>query len=205
MNRRKFLLTASGLSLTGLLIGKNLLSGNDFQSDVQFNENVEPQTYFFKDDGRIPNSKYPLLVYTYVFSLTGTKGAEWLEKTFKANNWYNSWRWGVYSFHHYHSNAHEVLGIFQGSAQLQMGGEKGKILSVKAGDILVIPAGVGHKNVKSSSDFTAVGAYPDGMDWDLNKGEKGERPRADENIAKVPLPSTDPLLGKKGGVVKYWK
>jgi uncharacterized protein YjlB len=65
------------------------------------------------------------LLYRNAFSDRGNKGADWLEKKFAANNWTNSWRWGVYPFHHYHSNTHEVLGVFRGSALLHLGGEKG--------------------------------------------------------------------------------
>ena len=42
------------------------------------------------------------------------------------------------------------------------------------------------------------------MQPDLMKGEAGERPKADQNIASVPIPETDPLLGKDGGLVGIW-
>lgn len=168
-------------------------------------QNITPETYFFKDDGVIPNNKLPLLVYHNAFSETGNRAAEWLEKTFKANNWYNGWRWGVYPFHHYHSNTAEVLGVFSGTAKLLLGGEKGKVFDIKPGDIIIIPPGVGHKCLSHSDDFTVVGAYPDGNSPDQLRGEKSDRPRADENIAKVPVPKSDPLLGTKGGLVEVWK
>lgn len=76
---------------------------------------------------------------------------------------------------------------------------------MKAGDILVIPAGVGHKCNSHSDDFTVVGAYPDGLSPDLCRGEPGERPKSDENIAAVPFPDTDPLLGKDNGLRLLWK
>ena len=168
-------------------------------------QNIQPETFFFKDDGIIPNNKLPLLLYRGVFTETGNTAAGWLEKTFKANNWHNGWRWGVYPFHHYHSNTAEVLGVFSGTAKLLLGGEKGKVLDVKPGDIIIIPPGVGHKCLSKSNDFTVVGAYPDSKSPDLLRGEKGDRPRADENIAKVPVPKTDPLQGTEGGIVDYWK
>ncbi len=166
---------------------------------------TDPLSFHFEGDGSIPNSKYPLLVYKKAFSERGSKGAEWLERTFKENGWYNSWRWGVYPFHHYHSNTHEVLGVFEGSAALLMGGENGRKLTVEAGDVIVIPAGVGHKCLSRSDDFTVVGAYPDGKSPDLKKGEKGEYEQAVKSIAGIPMPATDPLLGKNAGLVKSWK
>jgi len=161
--------------------------------------------FYFQDDGKIPNSKYPLLLYRNVIEKSGDKSADWLENTFNNNNWTNSWRWGVYDFHHYHSNTHEVLGVYLGKAKLLLGGEQGKIFDVKTGDVIVIPAGVGHKCLSHSVDFGVVGAYPDGASADMNKGEPHERPQADENIRQVPLPKTDPLHGPHGGLLDIWK
>ena len=165
---------------------------------------VEPENYLFKDDGQIPNSKFPLLLYKNVFGQRGDEGAEWLEKQFANNNWTNSWRNGVYSFHHYHSTSHEVLGVYSGSAVLHLGGEQGQKVKVTAGDIIVIPAGVGHKNL-GSDGLGIVGAYPDGRSWDVNRGLPGERPQTDKNIAALPVPVRDPLQGAEGGLIKIWR
>ncbi|WP_326983556.1 cupin domain-containing protein [Chryseobacterium sp. MYb264] len=164
-----------------------------------------PETYFFENDGVIPNSKYPLLVYRNAFSERGNSGAEWLESKFKANNWYNSWRYGIYPFHHYHSNTHEVLGIFQGSAEIMTGGPKGKKMKISAGDIIIIPAGVGHQCLSHSDDFTVVGAYPDGMEPDLVREDKSKYTTSVHTIEKVKIPSSDPLLGTKKGLIQIWK
>ena len=75
---------------------------------------------------------------------------------------------------------------------------------VAAGDIIVIPAGVGHKNLKSEN-FKIVGAYPDGREYDMNYGKEGERPAVDKNILKVPVPDTDPFFGRTKGVPEIWK
>lgn len=194
MNRKSF------LSVAGLLAG-GMIMNNTYASI----KTLKPEEFLFEDDGKIPNSRLPVLVYREAFSEKGNKGAEWLEDVFAMNSWTNSWRWGVYSYHHYHSNAHEVLGIFSGNAVLQLGGEKGSKVKVKAGDIIVIPAGTGHKNISCSSDFTVVGAYPNGMSPDLMKGDAGERPQADKNIKAVPIPAADPLLGTDDGLRKIWK
>lgn len=163
---------------------------------------METQKFNFPDDGRIPNSPLPLLVHRHAF--TGDGLADAMDAKFAENNWTNSWRNGVYPYHHYHSITHEVVGVYSGHAQLHMGGEQGEIITVTAGDVLIIPAGVGHKKLSASDDFGVIGAYPDGMDFDLMTGEEGERPRADERIARVPLPETDPVLGTEGGVPALW-
>jgi uncharacterized protein YjlB len=157
-----------------------------------------------KDDGIIPNSKLPLLLYQGVIALSENDPAHIFEDMFEENGWGDSWRNGIYSYHHYHSTAHEVLGIYRGSAKVQLGGEHGTIHEIQAGDVIVIPAGVAHKNLGSSSDFGVVGAYPDGQDWDMNYGKPGERPGADYNIARVSLPKMDPVSGENGPLLEKW-
>jgi uncharacterized protein YjlB len=164
---------------------------------------MDIQTYYFEDDGIIPNNRLPLLVYKFPFPV-GDSLADVMEETFASHNWTNSWRNGVYPYHHYHSITHEVVGVYAGSAELHLGGEEGEKITVTAGDVIVIPAGVGHKKISQSDDFAVIGAYPDGKDYDLMTGKEGERPNADERIAAVPLPETDPVLGKEGGVAEYW-
>jgi uncharacterized protein YjlB len=69
---------------------------------------------------------------------------------------------------------------------------------------VVIPAGVGHKNEGASGDLLVVGAYPSGQAPDLLRGGTGDRPRALRNIAAVPLPAGDPVLGASGPLVRRW-
>ena len=163
-----------------------------------------PEKIFFKDDGVIPNSKFPLLLYRNAFSQRNDQGAKWLEEKFLSNNWYNSWRNGIFTFQHYHSITHEVLGIYSGECLVLLGGDKGERILVKAGDIIVIPAGVGHKNL-GDKNLGVVGAYPNGMRVDIMRGEQGERPGTDNNIAAVPFPETDPFTGRNEGLNKIWK
>jgi uncharacterized protein YjlB len=157
-----------------------------------------------KDDGIFPNSKLKLLVYRKAVELPEKDPASVFEHLFAANKWHGSWRNGVYPYHHYHSTAHEVLGVYRGWANVQLGGEKGVALELQAGDVVIIPAGVGHKKLRCSADFGVVGAYPEGQDWDMNYGKPGERPKADENIALVPLPKQDPIYGASGALLENW-
>ncbi len=162
------------------------------------------QTFLFKDDGSIPNNPdLPLLYYERVLP-SEQRSAGACRELFARYNWRNSWVNGVYNFHHYHSITHEVLGITGGKATLILGGEQGKEVSVQAGDVIVIPAGVGHFNKNSSRDFEVVGAYPDGMSWDMCYGKPEERPEKMENIKEVPLPETDPVFGQEGPLLEEW-
>lgn len=157
------------------------------------------------DDGTFPNNgKLPLLIYKGAIDIPNQNPAGAVERIFHDNGWGGSWRNGIYSYHHYHSTAHEVLGIYGGVVDVQLGGPTGFTIEGKAGDVIIIPAGVAHKNLGSSNDFRCVGAYPPGQSWDMNYGKPGERPKTDENIVNVPLPGTDPVYGIDGQLVKSW-
>lgn len=155
------------------------------------------------DDGTFPNSNLPLLVYKGFFTKEKVSASAF-EKVFTENKWHGFWRNGVYNFHHYHSTAHEVLGVYAGKAKVQFGGKKGKVLDVSSGDVVVIPAGVSHKLIEADKAFAVVGGYPPGQMWDMNYGRAGERPKADRIIAKVAIPKFDPLYGEKKGLCKIW-
>jgi len=75
---------------------------------------------------------------------------------------------------------------------------------VRAGDVVVIPAGVGHKKESASADLLVIGAYPDGRGPDLCTGKSDERPRVLANIAKVSMPDAVPVCGQTGPLVKTW-
>lgn len=150
------------------------------------------EQYQFTDDGTIPNSVFPMVVYKKMFSVTENLTDE-MERVFADNNWKNAWRNGVYDYHHFHSIAHEVLGVYSGSAQLRLGGESGKTLTVEAGDVLVLPAGTGHKKISASDDFGVVGAYPGGSDYDIRTGEESERELYCKTLQKYPFLTTTPF------------
>lgn len=162
-------------------------------------------SYLLKDDGIFPNSKLPVLFYKDVLDLPVLFPAAYIENLFKSNHWSNSWKNGIYTYHHYHSITHEVLGVYKGQATVLLGGEKGVEITLNKNDVLIIPAGVAHKNLGEENNIGCVGAYPEGKSYDMNYGKPGERPLTDTNIADVPLPERDPVLGLKGGIEKYWK
>lgn len=159
-------------------------------------------THSIQPAGSFPNNpRLPLLVYPQAVQ----GGASAFEALFTQQGWGNNWRNGIFDIHHYHATAHEFIGVYEGAAKIQFGGPKGPVVSVKAGDAVVIPAGVAHKRVAAEGGFRVVGAYPAGQSPDMMYGRKGERPEADKTIARVALPKSDPLHGAEGPLLKHWK
>ena len=79
-----------------------------------------PETYFLPDDGRFPNSHLPLLLYRGALPADAAK----MERTFASHGWSNSWRDGIFAYHHFHTIAHEVLGIAAGEVRVAFGGRR---------------------------------------------------------------------------------
>ena len=175
------------------------------------NENLllpstEIRSCLLKDDGKIPNHpRWPLVLYLGAMKPEEEDAAGIVEQLLTDNGWVDTWRNGIYSYHHFHSTAHEVLVVYSGSAKVQLGGEQGITETVKAGDVIILPAGVGHKNLGSSSNFRVIGAYPKEQEPDLCTGKPGERPGVLENIQKVALPEADPIYGPNGHLLTLWQ
>lgn len=162
------------------------------------------RTLMLKANGGIPNNPtLPVLIYPAALEVTGSDPASLFEQMFTANGWPPQWRYGVFSYHHYHTQGHEVLGVYAGNARLMLGGPDGHVVEVKAGDVLLLPVGTGHCNLGSSDDFRVVGAYPPGQEGDINRDPATLAQI--EQIARLPRPDTDPVLGAQGGVVEHWR
>jgi uncharacterized protein YjlB len=162
-------------------------------------------TWRFDDDGAIPNNRLPFVLYRSPIRLAGAADpAAVIEDLFEANGWGDSWRNGIYDYVHYHSRIHEALGVARGRAQVRFGGNSGRVLNIKAGDVAIVPAGTGHQCLKASKDFLVVGAYPPSGTYDECRGSKAEHERALKTIPKVARPKKDPVYGRTGELLALW-
>lgn len=156
-------------------------------------------------NGAFPNNeRLPVLLYRAAFAAADNDLAGEMERRFRENGWSGGWRDGIYPFAHYHSTTHEVLGIAAGDVTVQLGGPDSRETALRAGDVVVLPAGVAHRNLGASDDLLVIGAYPGGRHGDMNRGAPGERPETDQQIAHVPLPAADPVFGENGPLLRQW-
>lgn len=163
-----------------------------------------PEQLFFNDDGCIPNSRLPVLIYRGI-SFESADTATCFEQMFGANAWPVQWRDGIFDFHHYHSNAHEVLGVAKGAARVLLGGPAGQEVTVSHGDILILPAGTGHCCLEHTDDFLVVGGYPVHQErYDVQRANLQAYASSKQRIARVPLPPADPLSGSHGALSRLW-
>ncbi|MFC3039831.1 cupin domain-containing protein [Virgibacillus xinjiangensis] len=165
---------------------------------------AEVKTVQFESDGRIPNNPVlPVLICPNAFK----DHPDQLEDAFHRHGWTGSWIGDVFDYHHYHTNTHEVVGVVSGHADIQLGGEQGETYRVKEGDVVVLPAGTGHKKLGGSGDFQVCGAYPEGRSPNLKTGDPAEHDKDLEEIRSIkqPVPLRDPVYGNTGPLVEEWK
>jgi len=194
IDRRKF---AAGMLAAGVAT-----------STAQATSAEDPEHFMLGRNGWMPNNaRLPVLLYRGGGLRTASKGGEDLaaqmERMFTANGWPPQWRDGIYTFHHFHSTAHEILGIAAGEVRVVLGGEGGRELTLGTGDVVALPTGTGHCCLHSSPDLLVVGAYPAGQHWDICRSA----PSAEmvEAMGRVPFPSSDPVHGHAGALTRLWK
>ena len=168
---------------------------------------VTPETILFSDDGITPNNpRLPFIYYPGAVELSPDQDpAAIFEELFHRHDWDKSWRNGIYDYLHYHSHTHEVLGIARGKARVRFGGDKGRIVEIRAGDVAILPAGTGHQCLAASSNLLVVGAYPPQGSYEECRGTAAKHARAVRSIADVPVPASDPIYGKDAGLTEIWR
>lgn len=158
---------------------------------------MKTEAYMSKPEGRIPNSRFPLLVHRG--GVPGG-GVDAVKSTFRKNGWLNNWEYpGIYEYAHFHSTSHECLGCASGWMEFNLSVEGFTEVRIEAGDVIVMPAGVSHEMIGHSDDIMMVGGYPDGRDWD-NIQEAFLTPEmyqaAAKRIMMLPIPNLDPVTGE---------
>src|SRR4051794_37831851 len=124
---------------------------------------TEVRKIYFARAPDVPNSTLPVLLYRAVLPSHTAEKADAFREHFKRAGWTGIWTDTIYDYTHFHSNAHEVLGIAEGKVTLRLGGDDGSRFRLKAGDMLVLPAGVGHRRLGADDGLKVIGAYPRGQ------------------------------------------
>ncbi|MGH6779647.1 MAG: cupin domain-containing protein [Bradyrhizobium sp.] len=168
-------------------------------------EKTKPVTFVFEDDGLVPNNPLPFIIYKRVIDIDTAHPERTIEDVFAGHRWGSMWRNGIYDYLHYHSTAHEVLGVARGQARVRFGGDRGKVLEVTAGDVAILPAGIGHQCLFATRDLSVVGAYPPGQTMEITRPTPDNHAQALKMIPRVAAPSTDPVMGEDGPLVRLWR
>jgi uncharacterized protein YjlB len=163
---------------------------------------VSPVLLSLPLDVSVPNNELPVVLYPKV---SGDRDLETVFRTaFHSHSWRGIWADGVFGYHHFHSNAHEVMGVLEGEATLMLGGEEGRVIDLCPGDVLVLPAGTGHRRMRASPGFQVLGAYPKGQETYDVYTPALDFANARARIRAVPLPREDPVYGPDGPLLRAW-
>jgi uncharacterized protein YjlB len=77
-------------------------------------------------------------------------------------------------------------------------GEGGEIVGLTAGDVVVIPAGVGHARITEGEALLVVGAYAEGRDWDIVRDDPGQSPPPAGASQRRRCPAPTRSRGRRG-------
>ena len=161
------------------------------------------EAHHLRGNGRIPNSHLPLLVYRNVIEGTPPE----MEALLRRNGWPPDWHtsFGMYPKHHFHSDTHELIAVSRGALVGLFGGHDGIRVTLHKGDLVVIPAGVGHFGVEITDDLRLTGAFPSGYAiHDFRLGDVEEYALMVERVQRVPVPAFDPIYGAGGPLTELW-
>ncbi len=165
---------------------------------------METEQFILHENDWLPNNeRLPVLLYRGVVNAEGKKAAERFERMFADHGWPPQWRDTIFDYDHYHSTAHEALGVATGYGTLLLGGPGGREVEVRAGDALILPVGVGHRRVEGSDDFMVVGAYPRDHDWDICREAPNDETR--RRMRTLAIPDEDPVAGRSGPLRERWQ
>jgi uncharacterized protein YjlB len=164
---------------------------------------MKPESFLLERHDWVPNNPdLPVLHYRGALQQIRALAPDDAESVLARNGWPARWRDGIFSYHHYHSTAHEVLAVFAGRARVVLGGPGGRQVELETGDVVVLPAGTGHCLVEADAGFEIIGAYPEGQDWDICCDAPNDTML--RRIADVTYPMSDPLEGRDGALPKLW-
>lgn len=162
------------------------------------------ETHILPPDGDIPNSALPLVLYRNALA-PELRIASGCQALFARNQWPGNWVDGIFDYWHFHLTGHEVLGCVAGWARVGFGGDGGIAVEFRAGDVVVIPAGVGHKRLSEKHDgFTVVGGYPPGQSGAIARPGDVPLEEAQRAIAALNPPRADPVAGERGPLMAAW-
>lgn len=181
------------------------MTREDASADVRSGDAGSVETFHCPRDGAVPNNP-ALPVVVMNGAIRPGAGPEAIMDLFRANGWGGVWHYTVFDYHHYHPDAHEVLAVASGWADIQLGGPTGDIHRVTEGDVLVLPAGVGHCRIDAGEGFAVCGGYPAGQEGPaILRAESPPEADVVARIAAVARPQTDPIHGASGPLLDAWR
>ena len=83
-----------------------------------------------------------------------------------------------------------------------LGGPQGETVEVRAGDVMILPPGFGHRRLAMQGGFQICGAYPPGQENYTDRPLAGYDDAMLRQLAAVAKPQTDPVWGADGALLK---
>ncbi|WP_075183093.1 hypothetical protein [Pantoea sp. 1.19] len=155
-------------------------------------------------DNGVPNNRLPLIVYPQAVPAESVDFRRGFTETFQQHGWPAGEYGTIHGWTHFRLNCHEALGVACGWCEVLFGGDNGRVIALHAGDAVLIPAGVGRKQLHASEDCLVVGAFSGTLRVHTGEGDPRQLAAAQSRVARVHLSKTDPLTGVQGAMQDFW-
>ncbi|WP_017348201.1 cupin domain-containing protein [Pantoea sp. A4] len=90
-----------------------------------------------------------------------------LKAKLQRSGWRMQWQGQPFAKPYFHSQAHVLHVVTAGTGVMQTGGEKGKQVQLRQGDLLFLPAGTGQQLLSADPRFQTQAWYPEKQSWDV--------------------------------------
>ena len=90
------------------------------------------ETIQITPDAPYPGNDLPVRLYRQALSGSRDTLITGFKRLFTSHGWSEPWINGIYDFHHFHAEAHEVLGCAAGRVTVQLGGPNGQFFYQQA-------------------------------------------------------------------------
>ena len=147
----------------------------------------------------MPNNSLLLVVYRGLWRRSSGRAAA-CEAHVCRNGWPGAWRNGIYRATTTTAPRMRCVGIAAGNARVRLGGDAGKTVELRTGDVVSHPGRVAHKRRSASPDLLVIGSYPRGKVPDHCRAEPRAHDAAQGRIAAVPLPAAGPGYRPRGAL-----
>ena len=87
----------------------------------------KPRKVYLDKGDDVPNSALPVLIFRSVLAPGARDKANAFRERFRKSQWSGLWVDTIFDYTHFHSNAHEALGIAEGRVTVRLGGDPVKL------------------------------------------------------------------------------
>jgi uncharacterized protein YjlB len=130
----------------------------------------KPRVVFFENPADVPNSRLTVLIFRSVLVPGIPAKPDLFRKRFRKAGGAVCGQTRSSITRIFIRTRMKFWEFIEGKVTVRLGGEQGRLFRLKAGDMLLLPPGVGHRRVGDDKGLKLIGAYPRGQsNYDMKR------------------------------------